>query len=115
MRTSTGPWGCLGLIVVVLVLGIGGFGWAHSTEHSVTITVNRLDDQPTSHNGHQYLVFTDQGVYKDTDSVFFLKFNSSDLYDQLAVGKTYRCTSTGARIPVLSSYRNLLSCTPAHP
>lgn len=112
-RKHAGLGGCA--VVVLLILAVVASGiWAHATEKTVTITVKRLDDQATS-KGHQYLVFTDQGVYKDTDSMWFLKFNSSDLFNELTAGRTYTCRTTGARIPVVSSYRNLLSCSAKKP
>jgi hypothetical protein len=111
MNNNNGTVGCIGLVLLV-VIGLVYFGWARATESTVTINVTRLDDQAAG-NGHQYLVFTKQGVFKDTDSVPFLKFNSSDLFNQLNVGATYKCRVNGARIPLFSSYRDPLSCTPA--
>jgi hypothetical protein len=106
-----GPIGFVLIVLLALILGGTGFAVAHSTERTVTITVKSLDDQSTG-NGHQYLVFTTgDGVYKDTDSIWFGKFSSSNLFAELSPGGTYRCRTTGWRMPLFSSYRNLLSCT----
>jgi hypothetical protein len=99
----------LGLVVAAVVFLAYG-AWQHSTARDVTITVKSLDDQATGSGGHQYLVFTDQGVFKDADAFWFWKFNSSDVYNQLTPGKTYRCQVAGRRIHITSSYANLIKC-----
>ena len=54
-----------------------------------------------------YLVFTDKGTFKITDQLFFGKFDSSDLYGKLELGKTYTFEVYGFRIPILSMYQNI--------
>jgi hypothetical protein len=111
---DSGAGAVLGAIVLGLFLVISAIVglWEHSTARDVTITVTRLDDQPTG-NSHQYLVFTPQGVFKDTDADWFLKFNSSDLFIELQVGRSYRCEVEGARNHFTSGYPNLVTCTRA--
>lgn len=55
-----------------------------------------------------YLVFTDQGVYKLEDDLFFGNFNSSDWYGKLKRDSTYTITTVGWRIGFLSSYPNIV-------
>ena len=50
-------------------------------------------------------------VFKDTDATFHGKWNSSNLYNYLVQGSTYRCTVFGVRSGFLSSYRDLLVCS----
>jgi hypothetical protein len=108
---TSGVFSLIGLILVIVAF-VGYGAWQHSTARDVTITVKSLDDQSTG-SGHQYLVFTDQGVFKDTDAFWFGKFSSSDLFNQLADGRTYRCEVAGRRVHITSSYPNLISCQPA--
>jgi hypothetical protein len=125
IRSSQHRWHPGAWIASILVLAIlaGLFAWFYSyeygTETSVVFTVKALDDQATGNNGHQYLVFTDvpgtttaAEVFKDTDAWFHGKWNSSNLFNYLTVGKTYRCTVYGVRNGVFSSYRNALVCSP---
>ena len=42
-----------------------------------------------------------------SDLLFKGKFNSTDLYNQLEVGKTYKVKTTGKRIHFLSMYKNI--------
>ena len=112
--------GCLGLFllaVVVIALGAWWFtSYEYGTEHHETFTVTRLDDQSSGSSGHKYLVFGrlpdgTAKVYEDTDAIFHGKMNSSDLFAQLQVGRTYDCDLYGVRSHLFSGYQDLLSCT----
>ena len=59
----------------------------------------------------KYLIFTDGEVFENTDSLFALKWNSSDIYGRIKVGQTCDFTVTGWRLPFLSSYRNILTAS----
>ncbi len=55
-----------------------------------------------------YLIYTDHGVFRNDDAGWFLKYNSSDFYGELDVGKRYRLKVYGWRIPILSMYPNIV-------
>ena len=70
---------------------------------TVTLTVTykeRVEDR--------YLIYSDEGVYENTDSYIFLKFNSSKLYNDIKPGKQYTAKVAGWRVPFLSMYRNVI-------
>jgi hypothetical protein len=97
------------LVAIILVL-VGSCTYIRDIKTgTVTFTVNWLDDQANG-RGHKYLVFTSAGVYQDTDNLFHGKFDSSDLFARLRTGQRYTCTYTGFRVPLFSSYRNLIDC-----
>ena len=54
-----------------------------------------------------YLVGTENEVFKIEDNIFILKFNSSDIYNELEVGKSYYIETTGIRNNFFSWYRNI--------
>lgn len=116
-RDKTGP--LLIAFGVVLIFLLGGVFINFATRDQVTITVTdkqtklRCDGADHSNCHDEYLIFTSRGVYKNTDNLLFLKFNSSDLYGQLIEGRTYRCEINGLRIPLLSTYKNLIKCKEA--
>lgn len=56
----------------------------------------------------KYLIFTDMGVFENTDSMLQGKFNSSDYQNKIKIGNTYRFKVNGYRIPFLSTYQNIL-------
>lgn len=122
-RPSRTGLGCLGIsVIIAIIASLIGFWIYHvsfSTEHHETFTVTRLDDQAGG-SSHKYLVFGrlpngTAKVYEDTDAPLHGKFNSSDLFAQLQVGKTYDCDLNGYRSHLGSSYQNLLSCTQVQP
>ena len=49
-------------------------------------------------------------VLTDSDCLFSLKFNSSDVYAALEEGKTYKFKVGGFRVHILSWYPNILEC-----
>lgn len=109
-RKSDYGW-VAGLIVLVLIVLaiVSAPIVSYATRDHVTLrvtdkTVKRKDDHD------QYLIFTDKGVYKDTDSLWMLKFNSSDVYGKLMEGHTYDCEVNGFRIPLFSHYKNIIDC-----
>lgn len=89
------------------------------TGDQVTLTVSDKERivEPDSDGGStsKYLVFGDNETFENTDSLLRMKFNSSDLQGSLKIGETYRCDAYGWRVPVLSSYRNLVKCDKAVP
>lgn len=58
---------------------------------------------------HKYIVFTDSRTFENTDSLFHLKWNSSDLQGKLKVGQEYRFKTYGWRFPLFSMYENIVS------
>lgn len=99
--------GFMVLLFVALIMATPFISYMTLDETIFTVEdKERIVSQESSY----YLVFTDNGVYKNTDSLLQLKFNSSDLQGQLKRGKTYTCTKNYWRVPFLSMYENLLEC-----
>lgn len=92
--------------VITLLKGI----ISYSTLGTVTFQVEDKERITSGQRGY-YLVFTDKGVYKNTDSFLMWKFNSSDLQGHLKVGESYTCKTNWFRFGLTSSYKNVLSCT----
>lgn len=102
-----GYFGCLGLIAVFVLFGMV-IKWVITGDHeAVTDTVVRVE---RVHDGasSRYMVYGEAEVYQNTDSVFFGKFNSSDLYRDIKEGHSYRFEVVGWRVPFLSWYRNII-------
>ena len=103
----------IAFIAIVVICAIPAV-IAKSTRETVIATVRKTErvtvgfgDEMTS----KYLIFTDSEVFENTDSPVFWKFNSSDIYGRIEVGKTYRFDVVGYRINVLSSYRNIIEAS----
>lgn len=113
MRHSRAIWGTI-ILVVLLAVSVVGCGAAlRASRDSVEFTLTeRVVKRASGQGGDKYLLYTDQGVFQNTDSIWAWKFRSSDLQAELRDGGRYRCETQGWRIPFLSEYRNVLDCEP---
>lgn len=59
----------------------------------------------------KYLVYSTGTTYEITDSWLYGRFNSSDLYGKIEVGKTYKMKIGGSRKPFFSWYPNIYEIT----
>lgn len=96
-------------ILVLLCLCISPI-IAYSTDEVVTVKVTgtevkRYDDSD------KYIVFTESGTFKNEDSFWYWKWNSSDIQGKLKSmeGQTIKLRIYGWRIPFLSMYENVIS------
>lgn len=103
------------LIVTLIVLLIGSsiaispiIAYTTATEVQFTVTEK---ERVVTKNTSKYIIFTEKEVFENTDSVWYLKFNSSDIYGKLNKGETYKAKVYGFRVPFLSWYRNIVSIT----
>ena len=58
--------------------------------------------------GGKYLIFCEDKVLENTDAMFHLKFDSSDIYRKIETGKEYNFKVYGWRIKPLSIYKNII-------
>lgn len=97
-----------GTIAGILLMGLLIFSVSigYQNEEIIECTV---EDKWIKRSGKDdvYLVQCDNEVYQITDLLFKGKFNSSDIYANLKVGKTYEITTTGYRFEFLSMYKNI--------
>ena len=89
-------------LIVFLLLNIF-LGYSNNIETKITVKDKYVKGQ----NGLYIVVDTNNNVYEVKDLLFIGKFNSSDIYNQLEVGKTYSITTSGYRIHILSEYPNI--------
>ena len=94
-------------LIVLLILGPTIFGvlyFASRTEKIVTVKEKWIKES----GGSMKYLFSDQdgNVYSIEDAWVFLKFEASDRWAKLDVGKTYKLTLYGWRIYFFSWYQN---------
>lgn len=110
------------IIVILFFALIFVFGliveplWENSNERTITATVT--DKHPSPDSG-EYLIFCVDAlgetiVLRNEDSLLKGKFNSSDFYGKIEIGKTYKFTIVGSRVPFLSMYPNIISFSKVH-
>lgn len=116
--SDLGPVVKITLAVFVVLLAVyAGIGWYRGTEHTVTATVDSkervCESSRDSGQKCEYRVFTDNGVFKVTDTWLYWRFNSSDVYAGIKQGRTYRFRVVGVRAGFLSSYENIIEASEA--
>lgn len=94
-------------LVFVLSLCIGGCAVANHKEYDQTFTVTGKENVKSGNSG-KYLVYTDKTTYEIEDSWIFWRWDSSDVYGKIEIGKTYTATLQGYRVPFLSWYQNII-------
>jgi hypothetical protein len=105
---SLAPWKNT-LITVFVLLCLDAIV-LYSTHDTVVFTVEKSERITNANDeGGKYLIFTKAETFENTDRLVLWKFNSSDLYGLLKVGKAYEAKVVGFRIPFLSWYRNIVS------
>lgn len=102
--------------IMLLIIAIGGtiiyFANSSFNDHQYIGTVTKQERIADGRNSY-YLIFIvdENGVHrelKDTDNIIRGKFNSSNIYNQITVGETYKFTVIGYRIEWLSEYENII-------
>ena len=103
-------WGCLGLI---LIAGIIVFISILPLFNSTTYTNVTVIDKSYSGESDGYLVWVEdengvQYELQNEDILLKGKFNSSTIQGKLKEGEKYNITTVGWRIPLFSSYPNIV-------
>lgn len=103
--------GTLGIMIILgIIVGIFwiGFQFEYGNEKEVTCTVEeKWIKRASGEDDELYLVSCGNQVYKISDLLFKGKFDSSNIYAKLKVGKKYKLTVTGYRFGWFSSYQNI--------
>lgn len=103
------------VLFVVAVFAIFGFSTyvVGFNDHTATITVTDKE-RINKDNDSYYLVFGEDEngngvVYKNVDAIIRGKWDSSTMQANLKIGETYEVVLVGYRIPLFSSYENIIS------
>lgn len=102
------------VILAFLIIGVGALFNYNDTDYTITITDK---ERVTKKNGDsvssKYLIFGDDEsgnslVFENTDTIFRMKFDSSNIQGQLKEGNRYKVTVVGYRVPIFSMYQNII-------
>lgn len=98
----------IGILIGIFLMNAGpialSFWWSSYTE----VTVKSLDHKLMGKTD-KYLVFTEEGVFENTDDWWFFKWDSSDVQNGLKPGKRFKVRYAGIRWPFFSWYPNIIS------
>ena len=102
-------------IALAVVVAVGGIIYSIASNYNEQTYVATVTDKDVRNynNSSKYLVFTktedgETRVFSVEDSLLRFRWNSSDVYGEIEVGKTYRFTVVGFRIEILSMYENII-------
>jgi hypothetical protein len=104
-------------LVLIIITAILSFNFfiAYGTDKYVKFTVTdkeRIVNNTSEGSSSKYIIFTNRGTFENTDTVFYWKWNSSDLYSSIKKDKTYIAHVYGFRVGFLSLYQNIISAEP---
>lgn len=101
------------IIIIICAVAIGRPITKAYARKEITATVK---DKSTKRGGDKdkYLIYCKDNagrtqVFEITDSFLAMRFNSSDLYAEIEVGKKYIFDVGGNRVPFMSWYPNIYS------
>lgn len=105
----------IGIIIIVILCMLGSCSVKESNERTVNVIVTDKGIKNYD-NDSKYLIYCKNEneeiqVYEITDSLFQGKFNSSDIYGSIEVGKEYTFVIRGTRIGLTSTYPNIVEVT----
>lgn len=102
------------IVIFYLLIVLLGFGFIFGTiaigytnNQVIEITIKDKYVKNGSKSGKYLIVDSNNNTYQVTDLLFKGKFNSTDIYNQLEIGKTYRVKISGKRIHIFSMYQNI--------
>ena len=93
-------------IVLLILGGITEIFLHYTNNHDEVIHIKKVTDISNTDNV-KYKVFSDEGVFENTDRYFILKFNSSDLQNEMMGKKVCKVHLMGHRIPLFSMYEDI--------
>jgi hypothetical protein len=101
------------LVAIGSLALFGIIGFPYWTADTTTFTVTGSDRVVSGNKESgiisKWIVLTETETLENTDSLAYLKFNSSDIQGRLKIGQTYTAKVYGWRVPFLSMYRNIVS------
>lgn len=109
MDTNAKLGGCVAIFVIIILI-VMIFGELINACHNVHNQTFTITDKQAVASGKssKYLVFNDKTTYEVADTWLHWRWDSSDVYGKLKVGKTYTATLQGWRIPFFSMYPNII-------
>ncbi len=103
-------WSGVALFLILALFILPGVLYHYATVKTQAYCIEDKERINTaSGSASKYLIYTDIEVLEDTDTWYYLKFDSSDVYNDLKVGNCYNLKVYGWRVPLFSWYKNIVS------
>lgn len=99
------------LVGLVTIGPVCTLTYTYGTKFSDHVVIEDKERITETDGESRYIIFTNKGVFENTDSFWYFKFDSSDVYSKLRRGNSYTIKAYGWRIPFMSSYPNIVEVT----
>ena len=100
------------LLMWVVVGNLPGAVLNYTNVQEQEVQVIDLESRRSGESSELRLIHTNSGVFMNSDTLWWFKFNSSDVQSKLIQakqsGKKVRIKTVGTRIPLFSQYPNIL-------
>lgn len=95
------------IIVIISVFAITSYIFEYSNSKELIIEIKDKYVKNNDNNDKYIIIDTENNAYEITDLFFIWKFNSTDIYSSLEIGKTYKISITGIRCRIFNNYPNI--------
>lgn len=106
------------ILVIAVLMIILSVVIPYNTRDSMVTTVTekqRMCNSTSEGQDCKWMVFTKDQEFENTDTILFMKWNSTTLQRKLEIGKTYKIEYYGHRVGFLSSYPNIVGVKEVDP
>lgn len=97
------------LLALVVLYYLTSTIWHWATVRSVKAVVLHKERITPPNSKEMYIIYTDMGILQNTDIPCWGKWNSSDIYGAVRVGRVYTFKICSARIRLFSWYPKIIS------
>lgn len=104
------------IVIIAMIFILSGCISSNISENTSTETTNETSEEiivvtdkwiKRTNDKDLYMIGTENEVFKIEDNILIGKFNSSDIYNKIEIGKQYKIQTTGMRSNFMSWYRNI--------
>jgi hypothetical protein len=98
-------------ILAVLIIPMATISLIKNLQTSQTTFKVTGKERVAENKSGKYLIFTDKTTFAVEDTWIHWRWDSSDFYGKIQIGKTYDAKVQGWRVPFMSWYQNLITVT----
>lgn len=95
------------IVMIIFVYAIQLYIFSYSNVNELTIEVKEKYIKRYGERDTYMVIDSNNNSYKISDLLYIWKFNSTDLYTSLEIGKNYKITTSGIRLKMFSKYPNI--------
>ncbi len=97
------------IIIFFIIIIIINIVYTYGTKFEKKITVKEINNLYVYKSSGNFLSDTNNNIYRISNSIFYLFFTSTELYEKIDPNKTYNIKGFGLRIPIIGLYPQIIS------